>query len=92
MYSFQKHLKRKEYLSVAQFAQDVELVFSNAMQFNEDHTPLWEAARQLKVSCFRSLGWLFLMTSTGVLCEIDVRPPSSLCGAAIYPQRFTTPI
>ncbi|KAH9958985.1 Bromodomain-containing protein [Russula dissimulans] len=43
-----KHLKRKEYSNVAQFAQDVELVFSNAMQFNEDHTPLWEAARQLK--------------------------------------------
>lgn len=43
-----KHLKRKEYSNAAQFAQDVELVFSNAMQFNEDHTPLWEAARQLK--------------------------------------------
>ncbi|KAI0253274.1 Bromodomain-containing protein [Lactifluus subvellereus] len=43
-----KHLKRKEYLNAAHFAQDIELVFSNAMQFNEDHTPLWEAARQLK--------------------------------------------
>ncbi|KAI9438434.1 RSC complex protein [Lactarius psammicola] len=43
-----KHLKRKEYSNAAQFAQDVELVFSNAMQFNEDNTPLWEAARQLK--------------------------------------------
>lgn len=40
---------------MAQFAQDVELVFSNAMQFNEDHTPLWEAARQLKVPSFSAL-------------------------------------
>ncbi|KAI0271977.1 hypothetical protein BGY98DRAFT_888093, partial [Russula aff. rugulosa BPL654] len=37
----------KKCSNVAQFAQDVELVFSNAMQFNEDHTPLWEAAHQL---------------------------------------------
>jgi hypothetical protein len=34
--------------NIAQFTEDVELVFSNAMQFN---TPPWEweAARQLKV-------------------------------------------
>ncbi|KAI0067972.1 Bromodomain-containing protein [Artomyces pyxidatus] len=43
-----KHLKRKEYHTPAQFAADVELVFSNAMQFNEDHTPIWEAARKLR--------------------------------------------
>ncbi|KAA1468131.1 Bromodomain-containing protein [Dentipellis sp. KUC8613] len=43
-----KHLKRKEYYNSATFAADVELVFSNALQFNEDHTPIWEAAQTLK--------------------------------------------
>ena len=70
--SFQKHLKRKEYSNAAQFAQDVELVFSNAMQFNEDHTPLWEAARQLKVRIFTSSVDRSLIVSTGILCETNV--------------------
>ncbi|TFY83345.1 hypothetical protein EWM64_g664 [Hericium alpestre] len=43
-----KHLKRKEYPNPAAFAADVELVFSNAFQFNEDHTPIWESAQTLK--------------------------------------------
>lgn len=45
----QKHLKRKEYHTSVEFAADVELVFSNALQFNEDHTPVWEAAQALRV-------------------------------------------
>jgi hypothetical protein len=45
----QKHLKRKEYKDSAAFAADVELVFENAMTFNEDHTPIWENARILRV-------------------------------------------
>lgn len=44
-----KHIKRKEYLSVAEFAADVELVFSNALTFNQEHTLIWEDARVLRV-------------------------------------------
>ncbi|KAI0033962.1 Bromodomain-containing protein, partial [Vararia minispora EC-137] len=43
-----KHLQRKEYKDVAAFAADVELIFDNAMAFNEDHTFIWESARMLR--------------------------------------------
>lgn len=43
-----KHIKRKEYHTSGEFAADVELVFSNAMSFNQDHTPIWEDARILR--------------------------------------------
>ncbi|KDQ63230.1 hypothetical protein JAAARDRAFT_147324 [Jaapia argillacea MUCL 33604] len=49
-----KHLKRKEYHTPAEFARDVELVFSNAMEFNQDHTPIWEDAKVLR-DYFRQL-------------------------------------
>lgn len=45
----QKRLKRKEYPTSNDFAKDVELVFDNAIQFNADHTPIWEDAQQLRV-------------------------------------------
>ncbi len=45
----QKHIKRKEYYSSSQFADDVELVFSNALTFNQDHTPIWNDAVTLRV-------------------------------------------
>ena len=45
----QKHLKRKEYLTSAEFAADVELVFSNALTFNHEHTTIWEDALLLRV-------------------------------------------
>lgn len=45
----QKHIERKEYKDSASFAADVELIFANAMTFNEDHTPIWEAALTLRV-------------------------------------------
>ena len=45
----QKHIKRKEYHTSSEFAIDVELVFSNAMSFNQEHTPIWEDARILRV-------------------------------------------
>ena len=47
----QKRLKRKEYSTSNDFAKDVELVFDNAIQFNADHTPIWEDAQQLRVCC-----------------------------------------
>ncbi|KAJ7847860.1 RSC complex protein [Mycena leptocephala] len=50
----QKKVKRKEYLSMEDFADDVELVFSNAMAFNQDHTPIWEDALTLQTK-FRQL-------------------------------------
>ena len=45
----QKHLKRKEYTTSLDFANDVELVFSNALEFNMEHTPIWEDAIVLRV-------------------------------------------
>ncbi len=45
----QKRLKRKEYATADQFADDVELVFSNALAFNQEHTLIWEDALTLRV-------------------------------------------
>lgn len=49
-----KHLKRKEYHTSQEFANDVELVFSNALEFNQEHTPIWEDALTLR-DYFRQL-------------------------------------
>ncbi|KAJ7754944.1 RSC complex protein [Mycena maculata] len=49
-----KRLKRKDYLSSTEFADDVELVFSNAMDFNLEHTQIWEDALTLR-DTFRQL-------------------------------------
>jgi len=49
-----KHLKRKEYHTSLEFANDVELVFSNALEFNQDHTEIWEDAMILR-DYFRQL-------------------------------------
>jgi hypothetical protein len=51
----QKKIKRKEYPSSNDFAADIELVFSNALAFNEDHSAVWEAAINLKVRSFFAL-------------------------------------
>ncbi|KAJ6520143.1 RSC complex protein [Mycena sanguinolenta] len=47
-------VKRKEYLTMVDFADEVELVFSNAMEFNQDHTQVWEDALALQ-TMFREL-------------------------------------
>ncbi|KAJ4485063.1 Bromodomain-containing protein [Lentinula edodes] len=52
--AIQKQVKRKEYKSAAEFAADVELVFSNAMTFNMEHTQIWEDALTLR-DFFRQL-------------------------------------
>ncbi|KAI8990698.1 Bromodomain-containing protein [Trametes punicea] len=49
-----RKLKRKEYHSPSEFANDVELVFSNALEFNQEHTQIWEDAVQLR-EYFRKL-------------------------------------
>ncbi|KAG1904739.1 Bromodomain-containing protein [Suillus fuscotomentosus] len=49
-----KHLKRKEYQTSLDFANDVELVFSNALEFNQDHSQIWEDAIILR-DYFRQL-------------------------------------
>lgn len=49
----QKRLKRKEYHTSQEFANDVELVFSNALEFNQDHTEIWEDAIVLRVRPLR---------------------------------------
>ncbi|KAG6837653.1 hypothetical protein H0H93_004929 [Arthromyces matolae] len=43
-----KRIKRKEYTSSSDFAADVELVFENAMTFNQEHTLIWEDAKALR--------------------------------------------
>lgn len=45
----QKRLKRKEYPKPSDFANDVELVFSNALEFNQERTQIWEDAVTLRV-------------------------------------------
>ncbi|KAH9849212.1 Bromodomain-containing protein [Lenzites betulinus] len=49
-----KKLKRKEYNNPTDFANDVELVFSNALEFNQEHTQIWEDAVTLR-EYFRKL-------------------------------------
>ncbi|KAI0720047.1 Bromodomain-containing protein [Cerioporus squamosus] len=49
-----KKLKRKEYPKPVDFANDVELVFSNALEFNQEHTQIWEDAVTLR-EYFRKL-------------------------------------
>ncbi|KAJ7361410.1 RSC complex protein [Mycena albidolilacea] len=49
-----KKIKKKEYHTMVEFADDVELVFSNAMEFNLEHTGIWEDALTLQTA-FREL-------------------------------------
>ncbi|KAF9245828.1 Bromodomain-containing protein [Melanogaster broomeanus] len=49
-----KRLKRKEYVTSEEFANDIELVFSNALEFNQDHSQIWEDAITLR-DYFRQL-------------------------------------
>lgn len=53
----QKRLKRREYETPLDFANDVELIFSNALEFNQEHTQIWDDAIVLRVSrtCKRAL-------------------------------------
>lgn len=45
----QKKLKRKEYHTSSDFSKDVQLVFSNAMEFNSEGSQIHEDAQTLKV-------------------------------------------
>ncbi|KAF9015712.1 hypothetical protein BDQ17DRAFT_1230001 [Cyathus striatus] len=73
-----KRIKRKEYHSAADFAADVELVFSNALAFNQDHTPIWEDALTLR-DYFR-----FLMSDLPPPHTLPLySKPSTLTGAKI---------
>ncbi|KAG8931931.1 hypothetical protein FRC02_001953 [Tulasnella sp. 418] len=44
----EKKLNRGHYDSVQAFINDVELMFSNAFEFNEEHSPIWEDAKYLQ--------------------------------------------
>jgi hypothetical protein len=48
-YSPQKKLKRKEYHTSSDFSKDVQLVFSNATEFNAEGSQIHEDAQTLKV-------------------------------------------
>ncbi|KAG8986674.1 hypothetical protein FRB95_006613 [Tulasnella sp. JGI-2019a] len=50
----EKKLQRKEYDSAQGFANDVELIFSNAYTFNEENSYVWTDAKVLQES-FRTL-------------------------------------
>ncbi|KAI0785390.1 Bromodomain-containing protein [Irpex lacteus] len=43
-----KRLKRREYETPLDFANDVELIFSNALEFNQEHTQIWDDAIVLR--------------------------------------------
>ncbi|KAF7303191.1 RSC complex protein [Mycena kentingensis (nom. inval.)] len=43
-----KKLKNKAYTTMTEFADEVELVFANAMVFNMEHTQIWDDAFELK--------------------------------------------
>ncbi|KAF8336503.1 uncharacterized protein EI90DRAFT_3119741 [Cantharellus anzutake] len=43
-----KKLKKKAYANSSEFAADVELLFDNALKFNEDNSPVWLAAKTLR--------------------------------------------
>ena len=51
----QKKLKEKQYARAADFAEDVELIFSNAMQFNQEGTQIWLDALTMRVCLNQSL-------------------------------------
>jgi hypothetical protein len=53
-FHLQKRIKRKEYSSPKAFMDEVELVFTNATTYNEDHSQIWEDAKVLQVGmlCF----------------------------------------
>ena len=51
----QKKLKRKEYHTSGDFSRDVQLVFSNAMEFNAEGSQIYEDAQTLKV-CSLKMG------------------------------------
>ncbi|KAG8986072.1 Methionine aminopeptidase 2, partial [Tulasnella sp. 427] len=52
----EKKIDRKEYENAEQFMEDVELIWSNAYTFNEEHSPVWEGAKVLQASeAFRNL-------------------------------------
>jgi len=55
----QKKLKRKEYHTSTDFSKDVQLVFSNAMEFNSEQSQIHEDAQTLKVSPY---SWSFLFS------------------------------
>ncbi|GLB35855.1 putative bromo domain containing protein [Lyophyllum shimeji] len=67
-----RHIKRKEYHNSSEFAADVELVFANAMAFNQEHTGIWEDAKTLR-DYFRVL-------------VSDLPPPFSLPEYAAKPK------
>jgi chromatin structure-remodeling complex subunit RSC1/2 len=48
MDQIKKKLKRKKYNSVDQFMRDVEIMFANAMSYNEDGSDIYEAAVELR--------------------------------------------
>ncbi|TRM66051.1 hypothetical protein BD626DRAFT_196124 [Schizophyllum amplum] len=46
--AIRKRVKDKTYTNAADFAAGVELVFNNAMSFNQEYTMIWEDAKALK--------------------------------------------
>jgi chromatin structure-remodeling complex subunit RSC4 len=87
----QRRIKRKEYHTTAAFASDVEVVFSNAMSFNQDHTPIWEDALALRVCCMVLLVNTFADHPQDYFRQLmsDLPPPHNL---PEYPSKITNKI
>jgi chromatin structure-remodeling complex subunit RSC4 len=67
----QKKLKRKEYHTSGDFSRDVQLVFSNAMEFNAEGSQIYGDAQTLKV---RSLE-VGISAPEAKQCAIVLLPP-----------------
>lgn len=45
-------MTKRYYQSVKQFEEDIHLILSNALFFNEESSRIWKDARILSVSCW----------------------------------------
>ncbi|KAF7302760.1 RSC complex protein [Mycena chlorophos] len=87
-----RKVKDKTYSTMSEFADEVELVFGNAMSFNQEHTQIWEDALALKNYFGKLMSDLpppftmerYRKTST----KIKIKMPTAVSGPA--PNEATT--
>ncbi len=81
---WQKRLKQKVYQSAAEFAVDVELIFSNATTFNQDGTQIFIDAVTLRVRLNCSVPWVSQpSSSTGLFPFFNVGLATSIFSSGI---------
>ncbi|KZT73328.1 Bromodomain-containing protein [Daedalea quercina L-15889] len=88
-----KRLKRKEYHTSQEFANDVELVFSNALEFNHDHSEIWEDAVVLRDHFRHLMSDLPLPHSIPAYVSTEPHPKIKLkVPAAHHPTASSPPV